>query len=411
DMAAHEHLRGNFGTARQLFEKSIKLYRAVGSEEELVEKLCRFSGTLVELGIISQAEELLQEASTLAKKHKSRSEYALCRYQLGVLENIRENFGQAQILFSEALAGAEEVGTFRLAIESRINLAELAMRRYRLTLDSTSFTTAMDHVRRSEALAEREGLYPVVVDTKMIISALLLARLEFKESLELLNEAINLSEEHDLPPRLRRALTQKAALENRQTSLTNSISQSEETRELAAEDAQRYMRIATQRSRTPAMPDFDPDSLFITLIKYSINAPEVLLSQDLPISDKDPEVLLLKMGVFFSAAISQGNLQHEGLFGPLPLTSNYSSLIYAVCLPDKAQIEDSRNGKSYTLFCLGYPNAFDPYFVDRDVIEAVFEDSLANLEDLSFITLEVLSTIKEGIAELASQGNELTHPV
>lgn len=420
DRAGHEHLRGDFKTAKRLFEKSIQLYQDSGSEEELVEKLCWFSGTLVELGELERAESLIHRAKSFARKHNSRSESALCLYHLGVLENIRENFGLAQNFFSEALKEAKALGARRLAIDSNINLAELAMRRYRLTLSPTAFSTAMDLVKRSEALAEKERLIGSMVNTKMIISALLLARLDFSGSLEALNNAINLSEEHGFTPHLQRALAQKATIKSRQNSAESTISESEEMRELATEDAQRYMRIATQRSRTPAMPDFDPNQLFITVITFGLRGPEVLFSQPIPFeaSSQDSEELFLKMGVFYSAAVAQGGLHHQGLYGPLPLSTPtpYSSLIYAITLPDKTQLDDRMEGESYTLFCLNYPNVFEPYFVDRDALGAIFGKPLALLEDLSLVTLETLADIRKSIGELASRAwttfsnNNLTLP-
>lgn len=405
DIARHEHVCGDFRTAKQLFEKSIQIYRESGSEEELVEKLCWFSGTLVELGLLKRAEGLIREAEDLSRKHKSRSDLALCRYHLGVLENISENFGLAQSLLSEALDEAELLGMRQLAIDSHINLAELAMRRYRLTLISREFELAMEHVTYSEALAKKEWLLGSIINTKMIISALLLARLDFQKSLEVLEDVITLSKEHDLPLHLRRALTQKAALENRRAFVSSSVSGTEEIRELAAENAQRYMRIATRRSRTPAMPDFDPEKLFMTVIAYGIRGPEVMVTQSIPfpISDHDSEELFLKMEVFYSAALAQGNLHHQGLYGPLPLSSSitYSSLIFAITLPDKSQLDHRMRGRSYILFCLSYPIVFEPYFVDRGALEEIFEESLASIADLSMINLEFLAKIKKGIVEHA----------
>ncbi|MFW9917120.1 MAG: tetratricopeptide repeat protein [Candidatus Thorarchaeota archaeon] len=418
DQAGHEHLRGDFKTAKHLFEKSIQLYQNSGSEEELVEKLCWFSGTLVELGELERAENLIHRAKSYARKHKSRSESALCLYHLGVLENIRENFGLAQNFFSDSLKEAEALGARRLAIDSSINLAELAMRRYRLTLSPAAFSTAMDLVKRAEALAEKERLIGSMVNTKIIISALLLAHLDFNGALEALDNAIKLSEEHGFTPHLQRALALKTTIESRQTSAESTISESEEMRELATEDAQRYMRIATQRSRTPAMPDFDANQLFITVIAFGIRGPDVLLSQPIPFeaSSQEAEELFLKMGVFYSAAVAQGGLHHQGLYGPLPLSTPvpYSSLIYAITLPDKTQLDNRMKGESYTLFCLNYPNAFEPYFVDRDGLGTIFGKSVALLEDLSLVTLNTLADIRKSIEELASRtwtainGNNLT---
>ncbi|MFQ5978287.1 MAG: tetratricopeptide repeat protein [Candidatus Heimdallarchaeota archaeon] len=405
DIARHEHVFGDFRTAKQLFEESIQLYRESGSEEELVEKLCWFSGALVELGTLKRAERLIREAEDLSRKHNSRSDLALCRYHLGVLENIRENYGLAQSLFSEALDEAETLGMRQLAIDSHINLAELAMRRYRLSLNSSEFEIAMEHVAYSESLAKKEGLLGSIINTKMIISALLMARLNFQKSLEVLEDIITLSKEHDLPLQLRRALTQKAALENRRASVSSSMSGTEEIRELAAENAQRYMRIATQRSRTPAMPDFDPEKLFVTVIAYGIRGPEVIVTQSIPfpISDQESEELFLKMEVFYSAALAQGSLHHQGLYGPLPLSSSipYSSLIFAITLPDKTHLDQRMRDKSYTLVCLSYPIVFDPYFVDRGALEEIFEESLASIADLSMINLKFLAKIKKGIVEHA----------
>ncbi len=393
DMAAFEHLRGNFKNAKQLFEESVALYQKVGSEEELVEKLCRFSGTLVELGELEKAKKLVLDAKQLADKHQSRYELAFCHYQRGVLEEMQENFGIAKELFSDALKEADSIGMFSLSIDSCLNLAQLAMRKYRLTLDLKSFQIAMDFVERAKKLAERESLYPIVVDTKIILSALYLAKLDYSKSLEAIDEAIYLSEENNLNLHIKRALTQKTALEERKRSLNTEIIQPESARDFAAETAQRYMMLAVRRTRTPEMPDLDPQQLFITVIEYGEFGPNVLISQALPFSGIEQEELFLKMGIFYSAGIAQGNLQHEGLYGPLPLTAQYSALIFATSIPDQKRSTSASNGMCYTLSCLGYPSTFEPYFINREDLERAFKNNLDDLDDISLINEDVLNRI------------------
>ncbi|MFX0117254.1 MAG: hypothetical protein ACFFB3_22095, partial [Candidatus Hodarchaeota archaeon] len=57
-------------------------------------------------------------------------------------------------------------------------------------------------------------------------------------------------------------------------------------------------------------------------------------------------------------------------------------------------------GKSYTLFCVSYPSSYEPHFVDRDALGAIFEEAVAPLEDLSMVTLELLTKIKKSIVNL-----------
>ena len=74
---------------------------------------------------------------------------------------------------------------------------------------------------------------------------------------------------------------------------------------------------------------FDPDETFMVVWKMSDLGPEVVKAERVPLQNE--ENALMRLGVYFSTAIGQGDTYKQGLFGPLPvLDSNiYNDLISA----------------------------------------------------------------------------------
>lgn len=152
-------------------------------------------------------------------------------------------------------------------------------------------------------------------------------------------------------------------------------------------------RESTRKSSEKSIP-IDPSRLFLMCIRMMGLGPEVYLSQELPFEKKKVDEFFLKVGIYYTTALGQGGSFHQGLYGPLPLTSNYSSLVYSRVLPDRTQTDPRMPGKTYAILCVGYPRDREGIFADRKTLTKIFEEHTSKIGDISEINLEFLDFLR-----------------
>ncbi|MFQ5979565.1 MAG: hypothetical protein ACE5OZ_15665 [Candidatus Heimdallarchaeota archaeon] len=140
---------------------------------------------------------------------------------------------------------------------------------------------------------------------------------------------------------------------------------------------------------------FDPTRVFLMIIRASKRGPEVLVTENLPFKENKSELFFTRICNFYAMAIGQGEEYYEGLYGPLPLTHIYSSLVYARILPDSTQDDQRFPGKTYALICLGYPKEQDHLFGDRINLKRGFSSWVTSVDDLSKVDLASLGELRD----------------
>ncbi len=139
---------------------------------------------------------------------------------------------------------------------------------------------------------------------------------------------------------------------------------------------------------------FDPDETFMVVWKMSGMGPEVVKSEKVPLEDEETD--LLRLGVYFSTAIGQGDSYTPGLFGPLPVLDSevYNALIFSKRITDK-ELEDPRfKGENFVLVAIIYPIFYEHLFYNRKEINKAFDGLMSSIEDVSDIDDHFLSAIE-----------------
>ncbi|MFQ5981272.1 MAG: tetratricopeptide repeat protein [Candidatus Heimdallarchaeota archaeon] len=183
------------------------------------------------------------------------------------------------------------------------------------------------------------------------------------------------------------------------------VNQSRGRQERSDEFHRRFLILQEQIERQAIHPpkeqmvSYDPAQIFLLGIKMTKMGPEVFLSQELPFGWKNDDLdeFELKVGIYYTTALGQGGAFHEGLYGPLPLTTNYVSLVYSRVLPDKTQADPRMPGRTYTVFCVGYPRGKESIFLERPVVSQIFEEKMSQLSDLSELTRDDLDNLRSSI--------------
>ena len=141
-------------------------------------------------------------------------------------------------------------------------------------------------------------------------------------------------------------------------------------------------------------------AMVISAFKVGENGPEILCYEQNSLFDEET---LMKMAIFFSVSLGQGDLIHSGIFGPLPIPiggdGKYISLIYSFIIADPDNKDVRANGRSYSLITINIPEKLVDVFNRRKFLANLFEQALLdfNIKEMNDISEEFLLEIKERV--------------
>ncbi|MHA1777159.1 MAG: tetratricopeptide repeat protein [Promethearchaeota archaeon] len=142
----------------------------------------------------------------------------------------------------------------------------------------------------------------------------------------------------------------------------------------------------------------------IAMIVFKIDerlGPMIQESTRLDLSDPIIQANVLRVGSLYSIALGQGQLYHQGLFGPLLFTDPKTfALIYTQTIKDYTQKEKRTKGQAYFLFTLVFPENLNVFFYDRDKLSVIFSNEIEKISEAKDITKEFLENILDSIKKL-----------
>ena len=148
---------------------------------------------------------------------------------------------------------------------------------------------------------------------------------------------------------------------------------------------------------------YSRSSMIITAFKVGEHGPEILSFERNPMFNEET---LMKMAIFFSVSLGQGDLIHKGVYGPLPIPlimdEKYISLIYSFILDDKDNKDVRAKEKSFCLITINIPEKLVDVFNKRKFLQNLFEQVLLdfNIHEINEITEEFLLEIKERVLNI-----------
>lgn len=143
--------------------------------------------------------------------------------------------------------------------------------------------------------------------------------------------------------------------------------------------------------------------MVITAFKVGEHGPEILSFEQNPLFDEET---LMKMAIFFSVSLGQGDLIHRGVYGPLPIPlqaqEKYISLIYSFIIDDKENKDARANERSYCLITINIPEKLVDVFNKRRFLNTLFEQALldSNIVEINEINEEFLLLVKERVLNM-----------
>ncbi|MCF2140064.1 MAG: tetratricopeptide repeat protein [Candidatus Lokiarchaeota archaeon] len=144
-------------------------------------------------------------------------------------------------------------------------------------------------------------------------------------------------------------------------------------------------------------PILDKNFDEIAMVVYKIDekiGPMIYETINLDISEPIYQAKVLHSGSLYSITLGQGQLYHQGLFGPLPfINTEKSALIYSQTIRDITQKEKRTKNHAYFLFALIYPENLNVIFYERNKLNQIFTNEIERISEARDITLDFLENL------------------
>jgi LuxR family glucitol operon transcriptional activator len=127
-LAYHNYHKGNYGVARDYYEKSLAILKAAGDEEGIAHSSYHLGMVALKTGQLEEAQELLQITLAGAEKAQWIDMKAHAQQGIAYLMEIRGEYEPALTLAREALATHERLGMQRYSGEARALIERLEAR-------------------------------------------------------------------------------------------------------------------------------------------------------------------------------------------------------------------------------------------------------------------------------------------
>lgn len=135
----------------------------------------------------------------------------------------------------------------------------------------------------------------------------------------------------------------------------------------------------------------------------SKTGPAMVVSEKFDFSEIESNELMLKMGIYYSTAIAQGESGKNtiGLFGPFPLPKidNYISLVYSFFIKDR-DADERYKGETYAFLVFILPKSLEQIFSNRFSISKAASDIISEYDNIDLLDLDFLKRIKNSILQI-----------
>ncbi|MFW9914013.1 MAG: PAS domain S-box protein [Candidatus Thorarchaeota archaeon] len=144
---------------------------------------------------------------------------------------------------------------------------------------------------------------------------------------------------------------------------------------------------------------FTLNHIRISLFKLGLKGPEVVITETLPFSEEAEEEIFLRMGLYYTTALGQGNEPQMGLYGPLPAPglAGYVSMVHSFMIRDSSYDDPRSLGKTYAFLVLSFPEELAHLFSNRTVITESCKNAVSHFADIQEVNLDALKALKSQI--------------
>jgi tetratricopeptide (TPR) repeat protein len=379
---------GQLPLSQEFFKEAIELYNSTNAEFNLVTHLTTYAELLITLNNIERSASMLNWAFQLANKHNSPHELLMCNLTKAIFQIYSLNFGYARSILQDVATKADALHAYAEKTRCHILLAELDIFRYQVRYQDHDIHNAMEFIVIAEELADRQGLYPLFLETLIVKAFLYSLQLHFDIAIDtLLFVQKKATEKHLLAHQQRSEILLKRIHNRPEFRFRESISESktyfiDKTLSVITEALRQDRKPIVLKENSTSLILYEVNGSMPTLIgKYNFTRDMAKIAQ---------------FGIYFSLAIGQGLELRDGLYGPLPTPDDKErwTLVYA------ESIFPSRT----FLLCFIFPKFADWNFRDRITIKRLCSKTFSDVLNKKPIheSLEELQTSLESFSTINS---------
>lgn len=293
------------------------------------------------------------------------------KYVQGVYETAKHNLTLAQELLDDLIKETTKNGPYELALRSLITLSEVLLQKYVLEANQSLLDVIADKLDMADDLMSRNPMYPNIILVKIYKAMLHAYKHEWIRVEPLVSQA------EDLVVKFSHFTVKRQLQDLLQQVKSQKLLQGEFSRNLAF-----ALRIGS--GRQPLIESFQDDEFGLVVWKLTQMGPDVIakVTPEHLIASNQVDVSLMLMGTLFISVLGQGDVYHEGVFGPLPVptvSKQVHCMVGSKIVRDTKQEDARLKDKNYLLVAFLYPSSAD---VERVSLEETLTKWWNHIDDL-----------------------------
>ncbi|MFX0117481.1 MAG: tetratricopeptide repeat protein [Candidatus Hodarchaeota archaeon] len=198
--------KGDLEKANELLSRSLPMWPKLNIRDHFyIENLTALAGVYTDLEVYENAEQMIEMAQNAADVLDSDFFQLFPTFSRAYFEQKRGNAASAKQLFEICLASARAQKNFEFTIKSLVQLAHEALFEYKLTLDESSLNLAQKLVKEILFAGIQSNMASHQVQGGIIQGMLLIAVMDYENAIEVLENALKLAEDRELPKQVLKA--------------------------------------------------------------------------------------------------------------------------------------------------------------------------------------------------------------
>jgi tetratricopeptide (TPR) repeat protein len=163
-----------------------------------------------ELGEFNEAEEHLAKLNEMAARFSSSIISCYASYSNGTVAKAKGNVASALKAFKNSLFLAQRHKMFELELKSLVQLAEMHLFEFRLTMDEENLEKTQEYINEAKTASKELNHAYALIESSIVNGMLMAAGMDFHAAEAELTQAVLTSKEQNLPIQEKKAETQLA---------------------------------------------------------------------------------------------------------------------------------------------------------------------------------------------------------
>ncbi|MFX1255670.1 MAG: tetratricopeptide repeat protein [Promethearchaeota archaeon] len=189
--------QGNYETSLKYLHASQESWEKIGLGGNIDITLA-FCNVLTQMNELEKARNYIQEAEQILRKKGTEIDEVWTQFYRAKLEKQAGNLNDAQNRLILLIKKAEKTELFEAVLHSYLNLSEIFVKKYEITLNDEFLIQACNFIKQTSKRANQANIASIYVQALIIEGILLTAAFEFTNAIEILDKALEIANDNSL---------------------------------------------------------------------------------------------------------------------------------------------------------------------------------------------------------------------